>query len=880
MIGIWAVGLVRRRAGRLGTAAIGVAVAVALLASLGAFVATSQASMTSRAVRDVVVDWQVEAQPGSDPSAVLETVRSAPGTVRALPVGFGQMNGLGATSGGTSHTTGPAVLLGMPDGYRDAFPRAVRTLAGADRGTLLAQQTAANLGVGPGDTITIATASRPVSVRVDGVVDLPAADSLFQNIGAPPGSQPAAPPDNVVLMPAATAAPLFAAVPPSDVHTQIHATRSHDLPAGPAAAYTAETGAARNVEAAASGTAVVGDNLGVALDAARSDAAYAQVLFLFLGLPGAVLAALLTTMISSAGADRRRRELAVARMRGATVSQVQRLAAVEGVLVGIVGVVVGLVITWVVSVVVFGSAPASPIALTWAAGAAVAGFLIALIAVLVPARRDLRGATVTAARQTEGRAEQRAPGWARAGLDVVLLAIGGLVVWASSANGYQLVLAPEGTPTISVSYWAFAGPALLWIGSGLLIVRLVDLLMRRTSLLGRGLRPIAAGLAPIAAAMLTRRRRLMARAVALLALSLAFAASTATFNTTYRAQAEADALLTNGADVTVTESPGVRVGPSAAGALGTVPGVRAVEPVQHRFAYIGPDLQDLYGVRPDSVTAVTALQDSYFQGGTARDLMAALAARPDSLLVSAETVKDYQLQPGDQINLRVLDPATKRPATVPFHYAGIVKEFPTAPKDSFFVANASYVARATGSDAIGAFLVDTGGGDVTAVADRVRTQVGSSAAVTDIAHTRSRIGSSLTAVDLSGLTAVELAFALVLAAGAGGLVLFLSLAERRRTFSVATALGATRSQLGRLVAAESVVLTVGGLIAGAALATLISQVLVAILTGVFDPPPDQLSVPWGYLVGLAVVATVGLGVAAAASTRGLRQDAVNLLREG
>ena len=67
--------------------------------------------------------------------------------------------------------------------------------------------------------------------------------------------------------------------------------------------------------------------------------------------------------------------------------------------------------------------------------------------------------------------------------------------------------------------------------------------------------------------------------------------------------------------------------------------------------------------------------------------------------------------------------------------------------------------------------------------------------MTDIAHTRDVVGSSLTAVDLAGLTRVELGFALVLAAAAGGLVLLLGLAERRRTFAIATALGATARQL-------------------------------------------------------------------------------------
>jgi putative ABC transport system permease protein len=54
---------------------------------------------------------------------------------------------------------------------------------------------------------------------------------------------------------------------------------------------------------------------------------------------------------------------------------------------------------------------------------------------------------------------------------------------------------------------------------------------------------------------------------------------------------------------------------------------------------------------------------------------------------------------------------------------------------------------------------------------------------------------------------------------------------------------------------------------------LLSMMLVAVLAGVFDPPPTSLAVPWGYLAliaGLTVLALVGVGVAAARVSRGMR----------
>ena len=226
-------------------------------------------------------------------------------------------------------------------------------------------------------------------------------------------------------------------------------------------------------------------------------------------------------------------------------------------------------------------------------------------------------------------------------------------------------------------------------------------------MLRRALRPLTGSLAGPVSAGLARQRRPLVRAIVLLALAISFAVSTAVFNATYAQQAEADALLTNGADVTVVQPPGTAGPPGRAAAIATVPGVIGVEPMLHRFAYIGSDLQDLYGVRPDTIASATALQDSYFSGGTTAGLMRTLAREPDSILVSAETVLDYQLVVGDTVNLRLVDRRSDQLITVPFRYVGVVSEFPTAPRDSFFVANAAYVAERTGDDAVGVFLVDT-----------------------------------------------------------------------------------------------------------------------------------------------------------------------------
>lgn len=876
MIRIWVPALLRRQPARLLGAATGVAIAVALLASLGAFLAHAKASMTSQAVRSVSVDWQVQVAPGDDPAKVASLVAHTPDVQTSQTIGFTRVPGLSATASGTTQTTSSAVVLGLPAGYATTFPGEIRALTGGETGVLLAQQTASNLHAAPGSRVVIQRPGlAPVPITVAGVVELPQANSLFQKVGAPTGAQPSAPPDNVVLLPYAQWRQISSSLAhtrPDLVSTQIHARLKHSLPSDPASAYSTVIAAAHNLEARSTGTAIVGNNLGAALDAARGDAAYAQILFLFLGLPGAILAGLLTATVASAGGRRRGAEQALLRIRGASQAQLLRLASLEAGIIAALGCLAGLGTALVVGATTFGSVsfgatPSS--AVVWAGLAVAAGLAITGAAVLVPARRDVREHTISSGRQEI--AVRRYPWWARYGLDIAALIGAGLVVNAASHNGYQLVLAPEGVPTISVSYWALAGPALLWLGAGLLVWRLVDLLLGR----GRGLtsillRPMAGRLAPALSAGMSRQRRPLVKAATVLALAIAFAISTASFNATYRAQAEADAQLTNGADVTVTESPASTVGPGYAGRLAVIPGVTGVEPVQHRYAYVGTDLQDLYGVRPATVRSVTALQDSYFQGGSAASLMHTLQSRPDSILVSAETVKDYQLQPGALINLRLVDGHSHHLVTVSFHYVGVVGEFPTAPKDSFFVANASYIAQKTGSNAVGAFLLNTGGTKSSAVAARVRALVGPTVSVTDVSATRGVVGSSLTSVDLAGLTRVELSFALVLAAAAGGLVLALGLAERRRGLAIMSALGGRRRHLRATVASETLLVGTTGALGGAVLGAILTQVLVKVLTGVFDPPPSVITVPWPYLTGLAalIVACLALVTVGAARVAG------------
>ncbi|HEY0374164.1 MAG TPA: FtsX-like permease family protein [Amnibacterium sp.] len=880
MTGAWLAALLRRRTAQVVGVAVGIALAVGLLASVGGFIGSAQSTMTARAASNITVDWQVQVAAGADLPAVTSAVRGTSGVRRALPVGYGAVRSMSATTGSTTQRTGSGVVLGLPPGYAREFPGQVRLLAGTDTGVLVAQQTASNLHVAPGDRVAVDLGTgAPRPVVVTGVVDLPNANSLFQTVGAPVGAQPNAPPDNVLLLPAATFRSVFAGHADL-VTTQLHVRRTHALPPDPTVAAVEVAQSANNLTAKLAGRGLVGDNLGASLAAARADASYARVLFLFLGLPGAALAGLLTVAVAGANRETRRRDQALLRLRGATRRAVLGLAFAEAALLAVVGGAAGLVLAGVASSIAFGpsafSADPTSIA-AWAGGAFAAGLLVAIAAVVVPALRDLNGTTVLESRRRVAR--QGRAWWERLYLDLILLAVGVGLVMITTQAGYSLVLAPEGVPTINVDYWAFLGPALIWIGAALLTWRLVELLLTRRRVVARLVRPAAGLLSGVGASSFLRQRRTIARSSMLMALAFAFAVSTAVFDSTYQQQAEVDARLTNGADVRVTTALGSDIGPALGAQIAQVPGVRHVEPVQHRYAYVGADLQDLYGVNPDTIRAATSLQDAYFSGGSAQQLLAKLRSTPDGVLVSQETAKDYQLTVGDRVTLRLPDARTRQQIPVTFRYVGQALEFPTAPKDSFLIANARYVAQQTRSDAVGTYLITTDGTPPGVVADAVRKRIGSAGAVTPIGVSRANIGSSLTSVDLAGLTRLELAFALVLGAAAGGLVLVLGLQQRRSSFAVMSVLGATRRQLRGLVAAEGALTAGAGLVLGAALGAALAEVLVAVLTGVFDPPPAALTVPWAYLGAVALVTGAAVAVVSATVTRRAARPPIESLRD-
>ena len=256
--------------------------------------------------------------------------------------------------------------------------------------------------------------------------------------------------------------------------------------------------------------------------------------------------------------------------------------------------------------------------------------------------------------------------------------------------------------------------------------------------------------------------------------------------------------------------------------------------------------------------------------------MRTLAARPDGVLVSAETVKDFQLQPGDLLRLRLQDgahqavqdravPLRRRRQGVPDRADATASSSPTP----------TYVARATGSDAVGAFLVQTDGtepgrGRRSACAPRSARR----AQVTDIVRPapgrrlqpdRGRAGRPDQGRARLRARARRAASGLALGARLPGAAAHVR--DRRRARRQGAP--ARRLRVERVGVRHR-----GGLRARRGRRRRASPtMLVKVLTGVFDPPPDALAVPWGYLAAVVALALGAVG-------RGGRRDAARAAPAG
>lgn len=844
------------------------ALAVGLTLSTVLYVAASSRALTTAALRPVSVDLVAHGTTDRlNAEAVAEDYRAQPGVTVAEPLVAADITSIGRADG--TKATGAAKLFATTDGFVRSFPF-VTTSEGAfdGKGVLVSQSTASQLGIKPGDSIVVKSVSGQSSFVVAGILDSASAEPLFSSGDPNYEGEFAIVPDVVVLPLAVYQSSAVALIPgiaqgkaPLDPQVYIRLDRSR-FSSSPATAQRNVRRFAFGIERRFTGQVKITNNDETALNRARKDVIGADIIFIFLGIPGIAVAGFLAFGATQVFREEGRRELGLLRARGAGPRQVLTIAAMSAAVAGLLGSAVGLLMGWAVASAAGGAGAVKGTDVIRAAPVALAaGVVLTVLALVVPVAFTLRN-DITAERRRVARSPG-APAWQRYWLDAGALGLAALFLFITSLTGGFKPANAEGQ-SISLAFYVFLGPLFLWVGLTLAAQRALGRFLPRL-LLGMSRMLRLGGFSQVATRDLVRRPALATTTTTVVALTVAFALSVIAFTATYQHERTRDSQYVAGSDIRVTlSSAGSTPRETIEPALQQTGVTHVSGFLRETNALIGAQRQTLYAIDVASFRQTAFLPDSFFVNGDAAATLDALANTPNGVLVSRDELLKFNIQLGDPLIVRL--PTTAAGANyIELHLkvVGFVKYFPTSSQDSDFIINRTAMAAARPTLRNDIYLVKTSAGadNLAPISEAIRVAmpVGTVARIEDLGTVAKVDTSSLTSLNVTGLGGIERWYSYVFAAGALLIFVFTLMAQRRKEYSTMRALGASLNQLRRMLAVQAAAVTLIGMSVGVAVGTVMAFVLVKLLGVIFIiPASTAIFVSQGTfrLLGGSVIAMV------------------------
>lgn len=692
------------------------------------------------------------------------------------------------------------------------------------------------------------------------------------------------------------------------VHIRIDRTM---LSADPTLAALQTDSLRRSVERLFSGRLKATDNLSGALSVAKSDVLSARILFIFLGLPGVLLAAWLSKFAAELFADSQRREISLLRTRGARPGQIGSVVAVSSLILAVIGSVAGLLVGILLlslAGAVSGWQGSNPLAAGFGWGAFAksalvafaAGLALTFLAAALPTMGTLRS-EITQERRSVRRSEKR-PFWKRAWLDVMALVAAGIILLVTGLNGGFKPTGNEGQ-AVTLAFYIFLAPLFAWIGLTLLTLRVFEgILASSAKGVSRVFRRLFGEIGETAGKSLSRRAVQVGSAATVIALTLSFGVSLILFQRTYTAEKLRDAQYIVGSDIRVTPAQGTPQQASFGDRL-SLTGVESVTAVaRDTKALIGSEKNTVYGIDIRSFRKTAYLPDSFFVDGaaprtvqamrnrsanyapgSAASVLGALASTPDGVLISVEQAQKYDILIGDPVIMRLYNRAENRYVDLKTTAVGFFIYFPTSSQDSDFIINRDYMTAAIGG-AMDYFLLKTDGTPATnlRVSSELARNPGSEMPLR-IQTTETVVkvdSSSMTSLNLEGLGVMELVYSVIVATVGLAVFLLAMVNERRREFGAMRALGADLRTLRKFLFAEASAIGSLALVAGGTIGFILARLLVTLLSVIFTIPAAAPAPAWPELGILFILVLAGMALSALWSARSLsRLKVAEVLRE-
>ena len=365
---------------------------------------TGEATISTR---EAIVPVRANAPRPAQLPVLADKIGRIPGVRAADPLAFVDM-AVGSISARGRIVPGPVKLFSFDAAYQAHYPT-IRMLSGKitpDSASISAEAARA-LKVGVGDTValTVPGSTTPLSMKVGGITDLSRATPLFSSRQSANLEKFIYVPYTIVvsydtyhskIVPsferaAAARNSQIKSLPLEELDILLDRKQLNSDP-GTALAQTHSTAAA--IANVAREQDFLIDNASNTLEVAKGDAAVAKRMFVFLGLPGALLAAILTLYAGMLLAEAQRRESALLRVRGADRRHLMTLLGIRTVAIAGLGSLLGVTLGLVSVLLLLGSSvlfAASTAALLQSATiGVVGGIIVTALALYLPGRRLVR----------------------------------------------------------------------------------------------------------------------------------------------------------------------------------------------------------------------------------------------------------------------------------------------------------------------------------------------------------------------------------------------------------------------------------------------------------------------------------------------------------
>ena len=829
-------------------------------------------------------------------------VGRVPGVAHAGQLSFADLGNERLAAGGTV-APGPTKILAFDSAYAAQDKTIVITRGRlSPTGAVISAEAARALHVDVGGRVTVTLPdSSSLDVAVSGIADLSRARSLFSSRRGGDLETFVYTRNSIVVSPARfddTVLPAYErATTTRGARLKTPPVREIDLTlarrllaSDPATASVQAREIGRSVTAVAAHQDYLLNNISNTLDVAAGDAQVAKRLFIFLGLPGGFLAAMLAAYAGTVLAEAQRREQATLRIRGASRRHLLRMLALRTAVLTAAGSAVGLVLGYVLAGGILGQtslnrASGSSLATSAVLGS-LGGFAATGLALYLTGRRSIDREI----NEDRSALTHRAPLWRRAGLDIVAMTV--VVVGTIIALRTHAFDGAAGSVyfgrSVELNLALLGLPIAVWIAGALLAARVSGVSLGRTQ--PRSTSSIDRPILRLYRLSVGRRPWAIANGAVIVALIVALATCLAAFTASYDGAKMRDARYANGADIRITPSPtSQRTYTVKDTARFRTAGIRAVTPVIYGLSNVilrsarTSDPANLAAVDPDTYASATPLTGVGFSTGSVSSALARLRSDPTAVFLSQDMATFLRAKPGDALDV-ILVRSTSQQVNVPLHIAGLFERLPGFPEGADALMSIKEHTAKVPTKAPDFFLAATRGTDDPSLRTAVDALNQGPGTVDHLQidtrlTTLARDQSSLAALNIAGLVDLDSTFSLAMAVVTIAIFVFGLLLSRRREYVTLRAQGLEPRSIRTLITAEAGTVAITGSIAGIVVGAAMGFYFVTVLRPLFVLSPNY-SLPIAALatpVALVLAATI---IAAIVGSRLVnRLEPTELLRD-